>query len=297
VETLAELWRPGDAILINAGWVYPAVSIYWPTELPSPTSSRPPAIAAFVRLSEVGSTETAFPDRAPLVFRTGSVNGDVNLGWGLPQSDFYAISDSDTIKALETLATKYRHIWHYRLYDTVSDPNGVIRRWLNENASLEFSQAIPGRDFLLLEGYRTSAAFTPPDATDAGIHFPEASVRLLAYSHSPSIAAGETLYVTLVWEVVEGAPSPLSLSLRLYDGQGQFLLQKDTPLDATHPGASQSLALPLPAGLPPADYQVSLVVYAPETLAPITAMSVEGNELASPLRLGGITVQPATLGK
>ena len=52
-------------------------------------------------------------------------------------------------------------LWHYRLYDTVSDPQGVIRTWLDQHATLLQEQTIPGRDFGALQLF----ALQPTTAT------------------------------------------------------------------------------------------------------------------------------------
>jgi hypothetical protein len=299
VETLAHQWRPGDAILVNAGWVYTAIAVYWPTELPTPDSARPPAIANVVRLSELGTLNkdtltSDTPSDGPLLIRTGSVNGTSSLGWGLPESDFFAITAEDTTQSLAQLAATHTRIWHYRLYDTVSDPNGTIRHWLNDNTTLELSEPIPGRDFLRLERYRINGRANPPATTAASPHqridFPDAALTLLGQTHVPTLPAGETLYVNLSWLATNLLPTTPSLSLRLYDAQDQFLIQSDTPLTANETNSQQSLALPIPADIIPGIYKLALVVYAPDTLAPYPAIAVDGSTVPSPLQLGDVTI-------
>ncbi|MCC6456510.1 MAG: hypothetical protein IT328_16255 [Caldilineaceae bacterium] len=298
VATLARQWRPGDAIIVNAGWVYTAIALYWPTELPSPATSRPPAIAGMPRITEQAALPSS-TTTAPLVYRTGSVEGPSSLGWGLPESDFFAISQDATTSALAQLAASHATLWHYRLYDTVSDPGALIRTWLNDRTTQDYSQTFPGPGFLLLESYRTSTEAILTEATSADITYPDAGLHLNALSHAATLPAGETLYVTLEWQTMGiTAPSQTpALSLRLYDAHNQFLLQSDTPVIANPTGSStQSLALPIPAGTMPGDYTLSLVVYAPDTLAPYTALAADSSPLPSPTPLGQLSIRiPATV--
>lgn len=297
VATLANQWRPGDAILVNAGWVYTALDLYWPNELPSPSASRPPAIAGMPRLPALIQSSDSLATSAPIIYRTGSVDGPSSLGWGLPESDFYAISQSATTEALAELTANHATIWHYRLYDTVSDPNALIRNWFKEHTTLEYSQPFPGPGFLLLEGYRTSAQIPPTPTADIEISYLDAALHLKTVSYPDTLPAGETLYVNLAWEkiaAVAPAQSP-SLSLRLYDAQGQFLLQSDTPVTAANMDSSQSLALPIPADTIPGAYTLSLVVYAPENLEPYAPTAVDNTQLPTPTSLGQVTIGLPTM--
>jgi uncharacterized membrane protein len=296
VATLAREWRPGDLILVNAGWVYTALSVYWPTELPTPDASRPPAIVAMLRLDDIGSDMALDPDSGPIVVRTGSVNGPATLGWGLPESDFFSISAPATTEAMSTLAANATRIWHYRLYDTVSDPTALIRTWLHEYTTQESSQPFPGPGYLLLENFRTEHPPSIPEPTATLASYPDTALRLVALSYAPSLPAGEMLYVTLTWQDETQSPRAQTpaLSLRLYDAQGQLQVQSDTPVTINLSALStQQLALPIRADTIPGDYLLSLVVYAPDTLAPYPANAADGTSLPLPTPLGSVTVGPA----
>jgi hypothetical protein len=295
VATLAQQWRPGDAILANAGWAYPALAVYWPTELPTPAATRPPAITAITRLAggraTSASTDVVGP-LLPIIYTAGSVEGDNSLGWGLPESDFFAVSKDVTRTALMRLAERNTRIWHYRLYDTVSDPQQVIRRWLKEHTTLDYSQAIPGRDFLLLERYRTGLLSTQgPDGT-SNITFADAPLQLAGHTIPAEVAAGEMLYVNLFWEHEPvDSVTPSALSLRLYDAQGSFILQSDEQLFPNESGGpNRFFALPVPADTPPGVYYVALVLYAPDTLAPYLPLAEDGATLSIPTALSEVTI-------
>lgn len=280
-------------ILVNAGWAYTALSVYWPTELSTAQSSRPPAIAEMKRLTELDPADATLSLTSPIIVRTGSIGGDSNLGWGLPESDFYGISPEATVEAMAQLAANHPRIWHYRLYDTVSDPNGLIRQWLRENTALEYSLPVPGRDYLLLERYRTDSSLAMPETTESRIDLPDAGMSLVAYSFAPTVAAGEMLYTNLIWEPIGAAntPTPASVSLRLYDAAGQFL-QSDSPITLIPNGrTNQTLALPIAAGAISGTYTIAIVIYAPDTLQPFAATAQDGGELPSPIPLGEVAIE------
>lgn len=290
VATLAQQWRPGDAILVNAGWAYTALAVYWPTELASHNASRPPAITKIARLVPSAIDAETSLDTAPTIYRTGSINGAPTLGWGLPESDFFAISPQATFDALAQLTQTHRRIWHYRIYDTVSDPDGLIRQWLNDHTTQLFTQPIPGRDFLLLEAYAIDAA-TESSMQPANISFPDLSVSIVNSSLPASLAAGETLYIKIDWRTApEFDQGDAALSLRLLDNTGRTIVQQDAQLAAGATQSPQTLALPIPAATIPGPYQVGLIVYSPSTLAPFAAVGQSGAPLASPLPLGNIAI-------
>jgi hypothetical protein len=115
-------------------------------------------------------------------------------------------------------------------------------------------------------------------------------VRLVSLSTLSNIAAGEMLYVSLNWQAiaVSQPAQGLAQSLRLYDASGQMLLQSDTPVNLDR---AQTLALSIPAAAIPGDYNIALVLYAPETLDPFEATAADGTLLNSPTSLGVVTIQ------
>ena len=106
---------PRDAVLINAGYLYPAFLTYWPGP-----------IGWMGRLSEY-PPPGAHVGEGPMVVLTGFVDGDPDIGWGDPESDFYAISRAETEARLLRLFGDVNTVWLLRGYDTVNDPEGVIR--------------------------------------------------------------------------------------------------------------------------------------------------------------------------
>lgn len=272
VAALAAAWRPGDAVLVNAGWAYTALAVYWPPA-PMPSGETPVQFPDFRRLIDYAKNEA--PDTPsvagrPVILVGGSVDGDGTLGWGLAESDFYPISREETGAALTALSRHHPRIWHYRIYDTVSDPDGVIRAWLETQTDPILDQPYPGRDYLRVQAFATAAP--TDDAACEQAAQPQArfgnEVALLDSRLSPSSQSGSMLYATLCVTGTESERSPhLRASLRLYpphSPDGAPLAQKDTPLEfdfTTRNVVVIPLGLPVPADLPPGDYRLELIIY------------------------------------
>ena len=275
VADLAADWRPGDAILVNAGWAYTALEVYWPRKPMPATAARPAPLAEPVRLSAIGtkgsSNDFAAGHHAPL-FISGSINGNPNLGWGAAESDFFAMSTAETERALAELAAQYRRVWHYRIYDTVSDPDGLIRGLLKADTDPIVDLPYPGRDFLRVERYDSNTLPIPypnKDNSEDNVDFGNA-LHLLSHTTPQKIRAGETLYVNLNWRTLPGLAepaSPLSMSLRLYVDESTLVAQADeSPIPGTESRAvndnfEQVLALPVPSSVAPGVYYLELIVY------------------------------------
>ncbi|MEZ4658216.1 MAG: hypothetical protein R2911_11645 [Caldilineaceae bacterium] len=310
VSQLAEKWRPGDAILVNAGWVYTVLETYWPAQPPvnlqwaDPSASLPPPLGAPERLSAfIGPPPAAEIDarQAPIVIRTGSVDGAANLGWGSPDSDFYPIALAETQTALTNLSAQYPRIWHYRLYDTVNDPAGHIRTLLAQNADLRSDTPYAGRDFLRVQRYESR---TQPDiAATEQFDFGDA-LRLAAYDASATWQAGQTAYVTLDWLPLPAASSlgvDLSMSLRLYDAEGQLAAQHDEAPDlptSTWPPnqiVRQPLSLPIAVAARPGPYTLELIVYRQDDGAPLSVPDNARSVLGQRLRLAALDLTAAEI--
>ncbi|MFN2227618.1 MAG: hypothetical protein ACK2UY_14945, partial [Anaerolineae bacterium] len=146
VAFLAEHWRPGDAILVDAGYVYPAVLHYWDG----------PPIAWRGRLVGDGAGDpAAHAGQGPVLVLAGAVDGDPGLGWGDPDSDFYAMSRAEAAQALDSLFATYHRVWVYRIYDTVTDPEGFIRQWLAEHGTPFANEVFDGESQLRVQGFVT----------------------------------------------------------------------------------------------------------------------------------------------
>jgi hypothetical protein len=309
VAQLADQWRPGDLILVNAGWVYPVLATYWPTELSGPDSALPPPIAEMDRLTTYASRPLR-KDNPVIIVRTGSVDGAPGLGWGQPDSDFYAMSRAESLDALTKISDVHARIWHYRLYDTVSDPQGVMRSWLDAHAALLSDTPFPGRDYLRLQLYKPYAIKPADPAANATVHeFTAheftvrefaAALRLQESIVQPTLEAGTTLYVETRWLALPGVQklaAAASLSLRLYDGDGHLLAQKDEaprqPTNSWQAGQAYEvpLALPIPVATKPGEDELVLVVYDQESGTPLPTTGAQA--ASGGITLGHVQVQVA----
>jgi 4-amino-4-deoxy-L-arabinose transferase-like glycosyltransferase len=295
VAALAEQWRPGDAILVNAGWIYPILTTYWPTQPIGVDGVAPPALAQITRLPDFVQAHAADRDffMRPTLVRGGSIDGPQSLGWSASTSDFFAISAVDAIDGLAALAEKSQRLWHYRLYDTVSDPNGVLRRWLDDRMRLLGESPVSGRDYGLVQLF---APPHPPDesALPAPVCFGE-QICLYGYAQNATVAAGSLLYLPLRWRAAMPLPD-LAVSVRLYDRAGQRTAQADAPFlprsSDWQPGATQlqSFALPVAVSTKPGHYTLELVVYRGEDGTALPLPDSDQTVAGQRLRLGEVTV-------
>ncbi len=286
VAELAARWRPGDAILVNAGWAYTALAVYWPTELVGPRAVTPPKPGEAERLINYADgvpRNANLPDNVlnaePIIIPTGSVDGPPNLGWGDPDSDFFAISEQETVDALAHIAAEYPRVWHYRLYDTVNDPNGLIRTWLDENLTQRSTATYTGDSFPTVQLYE-AAVDLPEDEPLVVFGDGAASLSLAGLDAPSTVATGDVLYANFFWRAAgpqtspEQALPPLAVSLRLSDANGSFLPRRDEPLALVGESITrQPLALPIPVSIAPGSYTLELIVYERETVAPLAPSS------------------------
>lgn len=281
VAALAAAWLPGDAVLVNAGWAYTALHVYWPPApmLSGDTSAEIPEFQRLIDYTKESDASSVLPSLAPPVILVGgSVDGESSLGWGLAESDFYPMSRAETEEALATLAASHPRIWHYRIYDTVSDPDGRIREWLATHTTPLLDQPYPGRDYLRVQSFGSSAGETAEECeqfTEAQARFSSPGegaagdgLELRAGLVSPAPRPGAMLYTTLCLTGRESEYTPhLRASLRLYppdNPDSQPLAQKDTPLPfdmTTRNNNAVRLGLPVPASLPPGEYRLELILY------------------------------------
>ncbi len=149
VRYVREHWRPGDVVLVNAGWPYTALTTYWDGPIVSRTSPhrRP--------------TRDAGRSDALLIVTTGHVDGDPGLGWGDPRSDFFAMPADAAREQIAALFDRFERVWQYRIYDTVNDPAGQVRGWLAEDGRLADDQVFAGEANMRVQG------FVPRQATAA----------------------------------------------------------------------------------------------------------------------------------
>lgn len=286
VRFLQERWRPGDVLLVNAGWPYTALTTYWE----GPITSRS-------RLTD--ALPVPRDDGALIIVTTGHVDGDPGLGWADPRSDFFALPADVAQSQIAALFQRFNRVWHYRIYDTVNDPTGQIRGWLEVDGQLFEDQTFPGEAFMRVQGFLPRAA-RPAESSWPSAAF-EPGLTLRAGPLPGQIASGETLYAELNWSPT--APlADFATSVRLVGPDGATWSQgaDERPSGPLFPASRwpagqtlrQTTALPVPSGTPPGAYTVELVVYNPATGQPWPAQAGDLALTSNGVLLGKVMIAP-----
>ena len=263
VRSLRAQWRPGDVLLVNAGYAYPALTTYWDGP-----------IASARRLSD--ALPPSRTDGALVMLETGHVDGDQRLGWGDPRSDFYALPFEVADARLQALFERFSRVWQYRIYDTVNDPQGKLRAQLDARGRLFDERIFAGEANIRLQGYAPRSA-AEWDANAPGASY-DANVAVRPGPLPAEVTSGGTLYGNLTWRAGAGPPAEIATSVRLVGPGGTVWAQPpdEHPLGPLFPSSQwpqgeaqrQPVALPVPPGTPPGSYAVELVVYDPATGKP-----------------------------
>ncbi len=286
VRQLEARWRPGDVVVVNAGWAYTALATYWQGEIAG-------------RYRVTGALPEARPDSGLVIVTTGHTDGDPGLGWGDPRSDFFAMPAEAAKQQVADLFDRFGRVWHYRIYDTVNDPDGLVRSLLSRNGELLDERTYPGEAFLRVESYapRDGAAW---DAGAPGVRY--GGLELRFQPPATTVPAGRALHTSADW--LPSAPLTMTLgtSLRLVAPGGAvwakapderplgplFTSEKWGPAVARR----QPLALTVPEGTVPGDYDLVLVVYDANTGQPLAGQPLDGAQAADPgVVLGRVTVE------
>jgi mannosyltransferase len=269
VDYIAERIAPGDAVLINAGYAYPPFLYYFQEN-----------VAWRGRL--VDYEPDVAQDEGIVILQTGVIGGDEGLGWGDPQSDFYATSEGETAQALERVFAHHPRLWVYRIYDTVTDPQGFIRGWLDDHGRMIGDRVFAGESYMRVQCYLT--ALEPDYSIEVTYHPLEAAfgneLSLLGYESPQAVRSANSLPLTLYWQAHEQLKSDFNLILRLRASDGHEFARLDGPLSppptewGVRETVSQTVSLAIPAGTPPTAYELTAEVYDPSTgrsLAPAKA--------------------------
>ena len=289
VRFLTEQWRPGDAILVNAGYAYPALETYWEGE---PIAWRGRLVG-----DRVDPWDGA-AGRGPVVVQTGSVDGAPSLGWGDPESDFYAMGRAETADALERLFADFDRVWVYRIYDTVTDEDGFVRSWLDSHGIQFYDRVFSGESNLRIQGFTTGRYPLMGAAAEATSSLADGSLALVAGSElPPAVEVGGALDLALVWEVGAQPAHDATLFAGLFDETGRRWAQTDEhPLGPLYPAADwlegsqvrTPLRIVVPAGTPPGPYRLEVGWYRFVDGQPIWLPWTSGDRLS----LGEVEVAP-----
>jgi hypothetical protein len=270
---LADRWRPGDAILVDAGYAYTALLRYWNGD----------PIAWRGRLVDYAGQP---PRSGPVVAQAGTVNGDPSLGWGDPASDFYAMGRAETVTSLEQLFAQADRVWVYRIYDTVTDPGGFVRDWLRQHGIQFEDQVFTGESQLRVQGFLTGRNPLAGDGPRRDATLTDGSLTLVSADlGSPTVAVGGSLDMALVWRVESPLTDGAILFAGLFDDAGQRWAQVDErPLGSLYPATAwlpgsivrTPLRLRVPPGTAPGSLRLEVGWYRFEDGQPIWLPWPEG---------------------
>ena len=260
VGYLEERLRSGDAVLINAGYAYPPFLYYY--EGPIAWRGR---LVNYRDVTDVGE--------GAVVLQTGSIGGQESLGWGNPNSDFYATTEEETARSLEEVFSHHSRVWVFRIYDTVTDPQGLIRRWLEEHGQKFEEQLFAGQSFMRVQGFLTHPGpiYEVPDLPHpVGVEL-GGRVRLEGFEGGAApLRAGETLDLALYWRATQRLDIDYHVVLYLVDGQGQVWAQTDEmPLGSLYLTSQwkvgemlrEPIRLQISKGTPGGEYTLQVAIY------------------------------------
>jgi len=299
VNYIAERWRPGDAILINAGYTHTAFEIYYK----QPIAWRGRLIAYPPTNVSLGTYQRLVDLRdGAIVLQTGSIGGAPNLGWGDPRSDFYATTADETRAALDRVFAAHSRVWMLRLYDTVVDPDGVIRNHLATRGRLIDDEGFAGESFARVQGYLTARA--PMNAAPSTITRREVLLgnRIVLLGFEPAsltVRAGQTIDVNLYWQAKEPPNVDNRLFIGLYAADGTLVASNDTLPIGNALGTSRwtpgeilraPIRLRVPAHSSPGIYNLRITMYNPLTNE---ALEARGNRVVenSQIELASVAVE------
>lgn len=301
---IAEGVRAGDVILINAGYAYPAFVYYYPGR-----------IAWRGRLTDYWPDSGDFSQhKAPvtldgsdgvIVLQTGSINGPPSLGWGLPESDFYATDELETAQALERVFAAHPRVWLLRVYDTVVDPQGFVRSWLQQNGFLFDDRLFDGPSYLRVQGYLTQKQPTwslPPNLKPCDAVF-DGSLKLIGYQ-----TVGDRIHleksrvwdIDLYWEALRRLPADYRVVIELADGHEQTWARSDEmPLGTSYPTSRwqprQAIRHPARVSLstlaPTGSYEIRVMVYDPRKQVLLDAIAPFHQTRQGRVTIGSVVVE------
>ncbi len=253
VTYLEERVSPGDAVLIDAGYAYPPFLYYFEGQI----SWR----GRLVDYKPGGETE-----QGVVLLQTGTIGGDEGLGWGDPNSDFYATTEEETAEALGRVFAEHPRLWVYRIYDTVTDPEGFIRDWLQGHGRMIGDEGFVGESYMRVQCYQTatepqydSSLVSHSVAMDTGL-----GIELVGYEGPSMVRSGEELPLTILWQVDDEWGMSLDTRVSLALGDGLPLAEVETAVSPATAGwkpgevVAQEVLLEVPPGTAPLEYNLLL---------------------------------------
>ncbi len=288
VNFIEQHWQPDDALMVNAGYVYPAFLYY----------------ARFPQLERARLLpyKNAVSD-VPLLLQTGTVDGSPQLGWGNSAADFYGMDSNETLIALNHLSQDFPRLWLLRAYDTVTDPNGLIRTWLANHAIPLEDQVFSGESNIRAQGFLLNSNSLSVFETMSGfqnksVYFADGLLLKAWYLPAQNWSAGQTVQIKLWWQATASPKVDYKISLKLWKPTGELAAQgQDSWAGGTlyrstawriGTAVYQPAALTLPPDLSPGQYWLNVELYHPDTIAPLGRL----DGTAPVVTLGVVEVKP-----
>ncbi len=216
------------------------------------------------------------------------------------------VSDGQTEAAV---AAQLRSIATARQYlNYVHFPEADVEGWIKRQLAVH--ALLVGRESIGLA--EVSRYFLPSGTTfgavavraDTDVRFGD-KLRLAGYAlDSDRIQYRQQLGVVLVWQKARPLAENYAVSLHLLDGRGYTWAKQDSWLlnaagSATSAWAAdetvrEDYLLPIPAGIPPGPYQLSVTIYDTQNLAPVPVLDQTGAMAGTEHSVAMLMVVPAT---
>ncbi len=263
VNFIQSHWQPGDVILANAGYTYTAFLYY--------------ANFSHLKHQRLVPYQPPADLRQPLILQTGTVNGPPQLGWGDLYSDFYAISDSATVNALEKLSQDFSRLWMLRAYDTVTDPTALVRTWLADHTIPLEDEVFAGESNIRAQGFLLAE---PGQPTNETIRF-EDGMALADWflPASQTWQPGQTIHLQFWWMTTASPSTDYKMSLKLWTPTGELAAQgqDEWPAGSLYRATTWPIGqavyhpsqLTLPSDLSSGQYWLDLELYHSQTILPL----------------------------
>ncbi len=165
-----------------------------------------------------------------VVLQTGSIGGAANLGWGNPESDFYATTAAETRAALDRVFAAHPRVWLLRVYDTVVDSEGVIREYLAQQGRILDDRGFAGESFPRAQVYATTRVpLTTLPATAITSHTLLGG-RIVLEGFEPSrvtVHTGQPLDANVYWQAEEPTNVDAHLFVGLFSEDGTLVASSE----------------------------------------------------------------------
>jgi hypothetical protein len=229
---------------------------------------------------------------------------------GLPKVALWGNKDKKW-SDLETfyVARKHSRVWLVLCRTMFSDPDELVRKWLDQYAFKINEVVFPSYGSPVMLGlytynskypkYKQPILNTPTTLPADAVNF-ENQLTLVSYQLVKSdVPAGERALVTINWLPQVDRLLDYKISLRLVDGEGHSWGQVDQmPFNFYFPTSQwpkskvvrEGYDLPIRLGTPPGSYRLQVEVYQPTTLRGLEVIDANGIRHGTKATLGSVVV-------